>query len=242
MAIDATIDMSGSAKAVAKRQPHRFYVGMALACASTVFSGFAPTFYLRPASSSPLAPAVVVHGTAMTGWVLLFLVQTLLTTAGRVRWHQWLGPAGAVLAVFIVASGIPLAISGARRGIFAGDSLAFLLILLVDLFMFSLFVGAGIYMRRRRETHRTFMTLAMISLLPPAVFRWEVAITHPAVIPTVVLTFVAVLIAYDWLSGHPRVASLWGGLTLMLSLPLRFAVAQTTAWHAVASWLVHHTG
>jgi hypothetical protein len=89
--------------------------------------------------------------------------------------------------------------------------------------------------------HRTFMTLAMVSLLPPAVFRWQVAMTHPAVIPAVVLTFVAVLIAHDWRSGPPRAASLWGGLALMLSLPLRLVVAQTTAWHAVASWLVQHT-
>jgi hypothetical protein len=32
--------------------------------------------------------------------------------------------------------------------------------------------------------------------------------------------------------------SLWGGLVVLLSLPLRFAVAHTTAWHSVASWLI----
>jgi hypothetical protein len=32
--------------------------------------------------------------------------------------------------------------------------------------------------------------------------------------------------------------SLWGGLAVLVSLPLRFAVAQTAAWHTLANWLV----
>jgi len=225
--------------AIDMREPHRFYVAMAFACAVTIFSGFAPTFYLRSTALPPLAPAVVAHGLGMTCWVLLFQLQTVLGALGLIRWHRWLGFGGAALAVFVVVTGLPLALSGARRGIFAGDSLAFLLILLVDLLMFSVFVVAGICMRRRRETHRTFMLLATISLLPPAVFRWPIAGTYPAVIPAVVLIFVAVVVAHDWRSRNRR-AALWGGLGLTLSLPLRFAVAQTALWHAVANWLVRH--
>jgi hypothetical protein len=242
MAIDRAMDLTGAAaREASKRQAHCFYAGMALACAVTVFSGFAPTFYLRSSSLPPLAPSVIAHGVAMTGWVLLFLAQSLLAAAGRIRWHRWLGAAGAVLAVIIVASGVPLALSGARRGIFAGDSLAFLLVILVDLLMFSVFTAAGLYSRRRKGCHRTFMLLAMISLLPPAIFRWPIAGAYPAIIPAVVLIFVAVVVAHDWRSEHSRAASLWGGLGLTLSIPLRFALAQSAAWHTVANWLVRHS-
>jgi len=220
------------------QRSHRFYVGMAIACAVTVFSGFAPSFYLRARSAPPLAPAVVAHGIVMTCWVVLFLIQTLVVASRRIRLHRWLGLAGAGLAVLVVASGVPLALSGARRGIFAGDSLEFLLVLLVDLVAFSAFTAAGIFMRRRKEIHRTFMLLAMISMLPPAVFRWPIAASYPPVIPAVVLTFVAAVVAHDRRSGRPHAASLWGGLALALSVPLRFLVAQTAAWHAVARWLV----
>jgi hypothetical protein len=222
------------------RSPHRFYVGMGVACVATVFSGFAPSFYLRSPSLPALRPVVVAHGLAMTCWVLLFLVQTMAVAAGRIRLHRSLGLAGAGLAVLIVASGVPLALSGARRGIFAGDSIAFLFVILVDLLAFSVFTAAGILMRRRRDVHRTFMLLAMISLLPPAVSRWPIAVTHPAIIPAVMLTFVAVIVVRDrlvWDRFHA--VSAWGGLALLLSVPLRLAVSQTAAWHTVARWLIN---
>ena len=34
---------------------------------------------------------------------------------------------------------------------------------------------------------------------------------------------------------HP--AFLWGGLFVMLSLPIRFAIGSTGAWLSVAEWL-----
>ena len=86
----------------------------------------------------------------MTCWVVLFLIQTLVVASRRIRLHRWLGLAGAGLAVLVVASGVPLALSGARRGIFAGDSLEFLLVLLVDLVAFSAFTAAGISMEAQR--------------------------------------------------------------------------------------------
>ena len=61
----------------------RFYTGMALAIALTVFAGFAPTYYLRPwFQSTPLGGLVHLHGLVFTGWVLLFLVQSTLIAAG----------------------------------------------------------------------------------------------------------------------------------------------------------------
>ena len=66
------------------RGRRRFYVGLALAIAITVFAGFAPTYYLRTYyTSTPLAGLVHLHGVVFTGWVLLFLAQSTLVAAGR---------------------------------------------------------------------------------------------------------------------------------------------------------------
>ena len=43
--------------------------------------------------------------------------------------------------------------------------------------------------------------------------------------------------AADAAIGRIHPAFLWGGILLMLSLPLRFAVARLPAWMPVAEWL-----
>jgi len=64
-------------------------------------------------------------------------------------------------------------------------------------------------------------------------------VTHPVIIPAVVLAFVAAIAVRDRLVWHRfRAISVWGGLALALSLPLRLAVSQTATWHTFARWLV----
>jgi hypothetical protein len=49
-----TREMAARPEELAARRPARwFYVGMALACVVTIFSGFAPSFYLRPWAAMP---------------------------------------------------------------------------------------------------------------------------------------------------------------------------------------------
>lgn len=109
----------------------------------------------------------------------------------------------------------------------------------VDLLLFGAFVGAAIIYRRRPELHKRLMVLGMVSMLPPAISRWPIAIRHVAIIPAVLLLFVLATPAFDYLAQrrqHP--VTVWGGIVVVLSLPIRFAIAHTAAWHAVASWLV----
>ena len=217
-----------------------FYVGMALACIVTVFSGFAASFYLRPRTSMPeLAPLVVAHGIVLTSWFVLFLAQTALVSARRIRLHRWLGLAAFGLAVLIVVSSPVIAIGAARRGVLPGDPLAFLHVILWDILAFAVFVAAGMYYRRRSEPHKRLMLLATVSLLPPAISRWPIAVKQPAVIPMVLLVFVAAMLVHDRLARRRlHAVSLWGGLALLASGPVRLALSQTEAWHHIARWLV----
>jgi hypothetical protein len=223
-----------------RRSDHWFYVGTACACVVTVFSGFAPSFYLRPSAAAPkLAPHVVAHGLIFTSWFLLFLVQTALVASGRTRLHRQLGIGAAGLAVLMLVSGTLMAIASARRGALPGDPLAFLLVMMVDLLAFAVFMAAGMYYRRRSEPHKRSMLLATVSLLPPAISRWPIAGTHPPITFAVVLVFVAAPLVHDLVARRRlEVVSLWGGLALLASGPLRFAIASTEAWHRVASWII----
>src|SRR3954452_14258854 len=104
--------MAVSAAAIrTKRRTRRFYVGMAIAFAITVFAGFARTYFLKAHfGSPPLGPLVHLHGAIFTTWVLFFLVQTTLVASGRTYLHRRMGIAGVVLAALVLALGTTVAI------------------------------------------------------------------------------------------------------------------------------------
>ena len=232
--------MTARSDGFATPRPTRwFYVGMAVAALIAVFAGFAHSFYLRPASMPALAPIVVVHGIGQSCWVLLFATQSALVASGNIALHRRLGVAGAGLALLLLVLGPVIALSAARRGDLPGDPLAFLLVILVDLVLFAGFVAAAVYHRRRSETHKRLMLLAMVSILPPAISRWPIAAGRPPVVAVVMVAFLAAAPVYDLVQRRrPNPVSLWGGMSVFASFPLRFAVSQTEAWHRVARWLI----
>ena len=226
-----------------------FYSGMAVAMAITVFAGFAPSYYLRtvtgpavtPTGATTLTPLVHLHGVLFSGWVLLFVVQTALVAQHRTRVHQRLGIAGGVLAVSMVLVGTATAIAAAARGSAPPgiDPLSFLIIPLTDVVLFAGFVGAALWNRRDRESHKRLMMLGYISIIVAAVARL------PGVLPygppaffglTCILLFAA--IAYDYISRrrvHPVYA--WGGALFILSVPARLMLSTTDAWLGFARLL-----
>lgn len=228
-----------------------FYSGMAITMALTVLIGFGPTYYFRvfsagsPAatiSGAPFTPIVYLHGFAFSCWVLLFVVQTALVAARRVKLHQRLGIAGAVLAAVMIVVGTSTAIAAAKAGSAPPgvDPLSFLAIPLGDMVLFAIFVSAALKQRRKREAHKRLMLLAYIAILTAAVARW------PGVLPLgplgfygLTFLFLVGAIAYDLVTRR-RVNSVykWGGALLVLSVPARLILSQTSAWRAFAEFLV----
>jgi hypothetical protein len=68
-------------------------VVMAAAVAVAVFIGFAPTFYLRYRFNPDKGLSILlhVHGFALSAWIVLFLVQTILIARGSPILHRRLG-------------------------------------------------------------------------------------------------------------------------------------------------------
>lgn len=226
-----------------RSRDRRFFTGMAIAAALTVFIGFAPSYYLSGVfDGRPLTTLVHVHGAIATAWILLFLTQTSLIAAKRTDLHRRLGVAGALLAVLLLMVGYLTAVEGARRGATPPGGpppLAFLAVPIGTLVVFAILVGAGLAQRRRSETHKRLMLLATISILTPAIARLRYIWGPGPLIPIVgTCLFVVACLVYDRLAhGRVHPAFLWGGILVTVTLPARFALGQTDAWLAVARWM-----
>ena len=225
-----------------------FYSGLAIVMALITFIGFAPTFYLRSAFGAPVSvtglvtitPVVLAHGVVFTGWVLLFVVQTRLIASRNLALHRRLGVAGIVLAVTMVAAGLPTAVAAAQRGSApAGmEPLVFLVVPVFDLVLFIGFFTAAVLRRREKELHKRLMLLAYASILPAPTGRLPgVILLGPAgVFGLAFLPVVAGAIYDKWSRGRVTPIYWWGIAILYLSIPGRLAVASTPAWLAFAEW------
>jgi len=71
---------------------------------------FGPTFFLRPWSGArhplggPFPVHLIIHGSVLSAWFLLFIAQTWLVAAHRVDLHRRLGVIGVGLAVAVVVA------------------------------------------------------------------------------------------------------------------------------------------
>ena len=237
--------MTVSTAAVRTRQrTRRFYVGIAIAIAITVFAGFSRSYFLKSWYGTPeLSRLLHVHGVVFTTWVLFFLAQTTLVASGRTYLHRRMGVAGALLAVLLVIVGTTVAITRVKRGtspIPGVSPLGFLAIPLFDMVVFVILVGAAVYFRRRLEAHKRLMTLGTISLLAAPIARIHFPMLPPGP-PTffgLADLFIVAILVHDLVTRrkvHP--ATIWGGLLIVTSQPLRLMIAGTPAWMAFAGWL-----
>ena len=226
-----------------------FYSSLAIAMALIVFVGFAPTYYLRAFHAAPvtvsgaatLSPLAHLHGALFSVWVLLFVTQTALIANHRIRIHQRLGVAGAVVATAMVVVGFRTAIASAARGGAppGADPLVFLAVPLFDMVLFAMFVGTALWYRRNKEAHKRLMLLAYISIITAAVARLPGVLPYGPLV-FFGLTFILLLVGviYD-LASRRRIhrAYVWGGALLVASVPVRLMIAGTDAWMRIAQFL-----
>lgn len=220
---------------------------MAAAIVVTALAGFARTYFLRPflpASTQPLAltPLIHLHALLFTGWVLLLLAQGRLVATKRIRLHRRLGVAGAAMAGLMVVIGTLTALYGVVRGVapFGIDPRRFMIVPLFSILLFVVFVIAGVRTRRDAQSHKRWMLLATIAILPPAIARWVLLLgLGPPVVFAVATLLLVPIVGWDLKTRrrlHP--VTLWGGLLLVVSGPLRLALSRTDGWLAVSNWLV----
>lgn len=231
-------------RSAAALRERRFFGGMALALALAVFAGFSRTYYFNDFAAAPfeLTPLLHLHGAAFTAWMLLLVAQTLLIAIRRVSVHRRLGIAGACLAALIVVLGAAVAISRVADGTLldrGAPPLVFMAVPLLGMAVFGALVAAALLLRGDPGAHKRLMLIATVELATAGVSRLPVVETWgPIGFFAVADLFVLAIVVYDLATSrrvHP--ATVWGGLFLVLSQPLRLAVGGSAAWLAFASWL-----
>jgi hypothetical protein len=218
---------------------------MALAILATVVIGFSRSFFLRPLFPewhSPSEAIFYVHGAVFTAWIVLLVAQTSLVAGGRTEVHRRIGPWSAALAIAMVVLGTLGALIAARRpGGFVDvpvPPLQFLAIPIFDIVLFAAFVWLAIAERRNPQSHKRWMLLATINLVTAAIARWPVvADGGPLVGFGLTDLFVVALAIFDFRTrGRLHPVTLWGGLLIIASQPLRFFISDTGPWLAFARW------
>jgi hypothetical protein len=112
----------------------------------------------------------------MTGWMLLFVVQSVLVAAGQTPWHRRLGYAGVVFAALLVPIGCMATLASAAREVHAHSAIVrfqlnVLGLELAQMLLFGGFVAAAAVQRRRVDWHKRLMLMATLCVLPNAIVR-----------------------------------------------------------------------
>jgi len=225
----------------------RFFALVALALCGFVVIGFARTYYLRSLFNlPPLRGLLHLHGIVFTAWLAVFIAQTRLVAAGRMDLHRRLGLASIALVVLVIVLGVATAVDSGirtpirRTGLTGAQGT---IVPLTSIALFTLFVSAALWFRRRAALHKRLMVLAMIAALTPATARliaFAGLREHAMFVQLAVLTmFVAWCFLADWRSsGRVHPVFVVGGLAIVVSWPLRWWVARTEWWTAIGNWIV----
>jgi hypothetical protein len=224
---------------------HRFFAAMAIVMAVATFVGFAPSYYLAPVfGAKPLSALVHIHGIIFTAWILLYVTQTVLISAGRADIHRITGYTAVGLAVVMVPLGVATAIIS-KRIAFAhhlppqGPPLVFPLGALLT---FAVLVGAGVAMRKQSAWHKRLMLLGTAAILTTPLARIT-RFTHIGLTPPLggmILTdilLVALIIHDVRTRGRLHPATIQGGGFFLATQVLRLALNATPAWQAFARGL-----
>jgi hypothetical protein len=224
----------------------RFFLCMAIALTGAVLLGFARSFFLRPFFPewhSPHESIFYVHGTLFAGWLALLVTQASLVTGGRIDLHRRFGVFGACLAASMVVMGIAGALVAAHRPTGFIDlpvpPLVFLSVPLFDMPIFGVLVALAILKRNNPQAHKRLILMASVALVGASVARWPGLPKNPLVFFGISDLFLLPLVVWDLRTrGRLHPVTVWAGLCLVISQPLRLFVGGTAAWLAFAQWAV----
>jgi hypothetical protein len=221
-----------------------FFGGMAIVLCAIVVIGFTPTYFGAGVFRAPLpSPILHVHGAVFTLWMVLFLVQSALISAKRVRWHRSLGVIAFCLPPLMIVLGVIAAIDALHRGVSIGplDPAVSLAIPLLGIACFTIVIYASWRARRRPDAHKRLILLATIGLAEAALgrFPWgRMGISPAAGAVTGLGLVILLLVAYDLIALH-RIhrSTMWAApLTFVLNA-FAVPVGMTAGWHVFAALL-----
>lgn len=139
------------------------------------FHGKAYPFPGRPLTP-PIKSLLIIHGVAMSLWMLLAIAQPMLVAGGNRRFHMMIGKVAAVIAACLVVLGMKLGIDSCKVAppeLMYGPLTPkqFMAVPVLDITLFALFVAAGVLTRKRPDIHRPMMFFASLTAVAAAISR-----------------------------------------------------------------------
>ena len=163
-----------------KASERKFYSRMALFLVFLVLLGFAPSFYLRnivpsyPRPNPTLPPAVILHGSVFTLWMLAIVAQTQLIAARKHEIHMRLGKLTMLLAIAMIPVMYLTAVwqvARANQPPFT-DLLSWTIVPLAVIVPFAALAWGGWANRRNVQTHKRLMlSAAILVVMGPSIAR-----------------------------------------------------------------------
>ncbi|HEX4321711.1 MAG TPA: hypothetical protein VHZ52_12445 [Acidobacteriaceae bacterium] len=232
---------------VNRTQERIFFSGMAVLLCVVVVYGFSQTYFLAGMVNAPLpAPILHYHGAVFSLWMILYVVQTALISAGRVAWHRTFGTIAFCLPPIMIVLGIIAGLNALHRGVEIGplDPATSLAIPLIGIVAFAIVIYASWQARRRPDAHKRLILLSTACLTEAAFgrFPWDKIGLPPAAGAVTGIGFlVLLLIAYDLISLHRlHRTTMWAGALVFLVAALSVPIGMTAPWHAFAGFLARN--
>ena len=179
------------------RDVRYFFVAMASLFPILVLLGFGPRFLAMSSGELKVHWLVHVHGAVMAGWLLVFLVQTILAAKGNLKFHRQLGLFSTFYAAIVWGSMLTVSL---RSGV-PWNIMLFQLHIPV---LFGLFFTWGILVRKNTPAHKRLLFLATLVLLQAAIGRiqWLPGISMGPLVFFVYLDALLIpLFVYDFFTG-----------------------------------------
>jgi len=232
------------------RSDDLFFSAMAVVALIVVLVGFARTYFFAGLFRAPLPNLLIhIHAVAFTLWIILFVTQISLVTAGRVDIHRRLGLFGFVLAVVMLVLGTVAGSDRLARHVAHPDSetaeevRSFYAVSLGAMFMFATFVYSAYRSRFQPAVHKRLIWFATLAILDAGFDRWP--IFDPYSLPVVHLIcyipLLLLLMGYDWWStGKVQRVTIASSLFLVFIQQIRHPVGNSTAWQSFAAWVARH--
>ncbi len=231
-------------RAASPEAEHHFFAWLAGSIVILVFVGFARTYYLHSLFGMPaLTRFLHFHGAVMTGWIVLFAVQTFLITSNRIPIHRILGAFGAGYALLVVLIGTTATLVAARREVrahseFVSSVLTVLALELTQMALFASLVALGVWLRNRNDYHKRLMLLATFCILPNPIVRLFVWVGLGSNIMTLgfwtsLVTAVALFDSIRNRRMHPAFG--FGATIIVVFLYLVYFGSRTPLWQHFAA-------
>ena len=217
-----------------------FYFALGLWMLLIILVGFWPTYYGPLLSGTfDLKPIVEIHAIIYSGWIVIFITQTLLVLNRRLNWHRklgWFAVAYAALMIAVVLTALVMRFSNLHAAGEIREAHRSLIISSVDLLLFGGFLSAAIIYRKKPQIHKRLIIMATVVLLGPAAGRM-IFLPSPALALLVMYSPILFGMAFDFATRRKVHAVYIIGLILHVVSLARLPLQDSETWFSFSKWV-----